>query len=428
MKFFTLVLVIFATKLFSINSAIDGELNAILENLLKSHEAFGRRFRFSHDDNRERHRFAVEVDATDWLTVQCIAESSGFFIEDRIRWAEYLKPLYREKRIGFIDPLYAAQLQSWSTFPKMLIAETWAQGLSGKGVTVAVLDDGIDSTHDDLRGSFDPTVSYDFISRRADVTPNVIETVNDIDIYSVNWGPADDGRTAERPGPLAQKALEHGVMHNRGESSGVSTSIAIACDVDLCGYHMCASISGSSAAASFAAAILALALEANPSLTQRDVQHLIVHTSDSSQLMAASPEHWIISGADREISTILWQTLASRSQGTPMAQPVILKKKSAKIGDCAGVRTTSEDGLSYYPSIKVINIMNDIAQEVSWMKRAAWKDLKGIEDVLKGSKNTRLRAHLFDFTILLFLTYALNAQWIRRLEEYLTSHTSRDGS
>ncbi|VDN23198.1 unnamed protein product, partial [Cylicostephanus goldi] len=43
----------------------------------------------------------------------------------------------------------------------------------------------------------------------------VKETNDQIDIYSVSWGPKDDGRSAERPGPLAQKALEYGTMHGR---------------------------------------------------------------------------------------------------------------------------------------------------------------------------------------------------------------------
>ncbi|VDM59324.1 unnamed protein product [Angiostrongylus costaricensis] len=437
MKVFTPVLVIFASKLFSIISAIDDRLNAVLESLLKSDEAFGLRFRFSDDDSRERHRFAVEVDATDWLTVQRIARSSGFVIEDRIRWAEYLKPLHREKRITFIDPLYASQLQSWSTFPKMSIAETWAQGLSGKGVTIAVLDDGIESTHDDLRGTFDPTVSYDFISRRADVTPNMIEThgtrcagiismtannsrcgvgiaynsrmgglvvlkkdqylndaiegdalaykINDIDIYSVSWGPADDGRTAELPGPLAQKALENGVMHiviGVATSSGLSPWYAEECSAIIASIsesssgmvttdvdNKCASISGSSAAASFAAAILALALEANPSLTQRDVQHLIVHTSDSSQLMAVSPEHWIINGAGRSFSRRfgfgVLNPLRLTTSATQWKSVPVLTRCSRKLHIVNGTFTASAPLLVDLP----FNGCSGTSGEVNWIER-----------------------------------------------------------
>ncbi|KAE9421634.1 hypothetical protein Angca_006390, partial [Angiostrongylus cantonensis] len=39
-------------------------------------------------------------------------------------------------------------------------------------------------------------------------------------------------------------------------------------------------------------------------------------------------------------------------------------------------------------------------------KLAAWGAFKSIEDVVKRTKNTRLRAHLFDSTVLPTLTYA----------------------
>ncbi|KAE9419506.1 hypothetical protein Angca_009849, partial [Angiostrongylus cantonensis] len=47
-----------------------------------------------------------------------------------------------------------------------------------------------------------------------------------------------------------------------------------------------------------------------------------------------------------------------------------------------------------------INIVNDLAPELSRRKRAAWGAFKNIEDVVKRTKNTRLRAHLFDSTVL----------------------------
>lgn len=33
----------------------------------------------------------------------------------------------------------------------------------------------------------------------------------DIDIYSSSWGPDDDGKTVDGPGPLAKKAFEGGI-------------------------------------------------------------------------------------------------------------------------------------------------------------------------------------------------------------------------
>lgn len=36
-----------------------------------------------------------------------------------------------------------------------------------------------------------------------------------IDIYSVSWGPDDDGQTVDGPGPLARKAFTDGIFHVR---------------------------------------------------------------------------------------------------------------------------------------------------------------------------------------------------------------------
>uniref|UniRef100_A0A0K0D749 Reverse transcriptase domain-containing protein n=1 Tax=Angiostrongylus cantonensis TaxID=6313 RepID=A0A0K0D749_ANGCA len=61
---------------------------------------------------------------------------------------------------------------------------------------------------------------------------------------------------------------------------------------------------------------------------------------------------------------------------------------------------------SYVCLGREINMMNDLAPELSRRKRAAWGAFKSIEDVVKRTKNTRLRAHLFDSTVLLALTCA----------------------
>ncbi|KAE9415081.1 hypothetical protein Angca_003558, partial [Angiostrongylus cantonensis] len=44
--------------------------------------------------------------------------------------------------------------------------------------------------------------------------------------------------------------------------------------------------------------------------------------------------------------------------------------------------------------------------------RAAWEAFKSIEDVVKRTKNTRLRAHLFDSTVFSALTYA-SETWLQ---------------
>ncbi|KAE9415711.1 hypothetical protein Angca_002811, partial [Angiostrongylus cantonensis] len=49
--------------------------------------------------------------------------------------------------------------------------------------------------------------------------------------------------------------------------------------------------------------------------------------------------------------------------------------------------------------------------------RAAWGAFKSIEDVMKRTKNPRLRAHLFDSTVLPALTYA-SETWSQRTSRF----------
>ena len=72
-----------------------------------------------------------------------------------------------------------------------------------------------------------------------------------------------------------------------------------------------------------------------------------------------------------------------------------------------------------------VNMMNDLAPELSRRKRAAWGAFKSIEDVAKRLKNTRLRAHLFDSTVLPALTYASETWSLRKQDEKSLSVTQR---
>ncbi|KAE9419609.1 hypothetical protein Angca_009752, partial [Angiostrongylus cantonensis] len=49
--------------------------------------------------------------------------------------------------------------------------------------------------------------------------------------------------------------------------------------------------------------------------------------------------------------------------------------------------------------------------------RAAWEAFKSIEDVVKRTKNTRLRPHLFDSTALPALTYASETWSLRKQDK-----------
>ena len=61
------------------------------------------------------------------------------------------------------DPLYACQwhLES-SDYTSIDVESAWAEGVKGEGVTVAVVDDGMDPAHVDLRDNVSAALSYDY--------------------------------------------------------------------------------------------------------------------------------------------------------------------------------------------------------------------------------------------------------------------------
>ncbi|XP_047532266.1 furin-like protease 2 isoform X1 [Vanessa atalanta] len=296
----------------------------------------------------------------------------------------------------------------------MNVASAWQKGYTGKNVVVSILDDGIQTNHPDLAQNYDPLASTDINGNDDDPMPQdngdnkhgtrcagevaavaynqycgvgiaynasvggvrmLDGVVNDavearalglnpdhIDIYSASWGPEDDGKTVDGPGPLARRAFIYGVTSGRrgkgsifvwASGNGGRHTDSCNCDgytnsiftlsissatqggykpwyleecsstlattyssgtpghdksvatVDMDGRlradHICTvEHTGTSASAPLAAGICALALEANPDLTWRDMQYLVVLTSRSQPL--EKENGWIVNGIKRKVS------------------------------------------------------------------------------------------------------------------------------
>uniref|UniRef100_A0A8C6YKL6 Proprotein convertase subtilisin/kexin type 4 n=1 Tax=Nothoprocta perdicaria TaxID=30464 RepID=A0A8C6YKL6_NOTPE len=175
-----------------------------------------------------------------------------------------------------------------------------------------------------------------------------------IHVYSASWGPEDDGKTVDGPGVLSREAFLKGVTTGRGglgslfvwasgngglhhddcNCDGYTNSIytlsvgsasasgrvpwySEACSSTLTTtyssgmrsekqivttdlHHHCTDRhSGTSASAPLAAGMIALALEANPALSWRDMQHLVVRASKPAHLQA---EDWAVNGVGRKVS------------------------------------------------------------------------------------------------------------------------------
>lgn len=157
----------------------------------------------------------------------------------------------------------------------MNVQDAWTQGVTGKGVSVTILDDGIEKSHPDLKANYDPLASYDVNQNDNDPTPRydlidsnrhgtrcageVAAAANNsncavgiayeagiggvrmldgdvtdavearslglnnqhIDIYSASWGPDDDGKTVDGPGRLATRAFLQGITKGRNGKGSI---------------------------------------------------------------------------------------------------------------------------------------------------------------------------------------------------------------
>lgn len=294
------------------------------------------------------------------------------------------------------------------------VEAAWALGFTGKNVTTAIMDDGVDYMHPDLFDNFNAEASYDFSSNDPFPYPrytddwfnshgtrcageiaakrdnkicgvgvaynskvaglrmldqpymtDLIEAnsmghkPDMIDIYSASWGPTDDGRTVDGPRGATMQAIVKGVNEGRrghgsiyvwasgdggpdddcncdgyaasmwtisinsatndGQTAGYdescSSTLASTFSNGKSGYQdagvattdlygQCTTRhSGTSAAAPEAAGVFALAIEANPQLSWRDMQHLTVLTSKRNHLYDPKGEHnWTINGAGLEFN------------------------------------------------------------------------------------------------------------------------------
>lgn len=183
---------------------------------------------------------------------------------------EILRPRQKRKKVHFTDPLYNSQWHLKNYQPgeyDINVLDVWESGITGRGVTVCVIDDGLEWKHPDLRDNYNPAGSYDLNADDPDPSPvkngernehgtrcagEIAAVANSVcgvgvayrsnisgirvlggrmtdsmeaqafiqglrvnDVYSCSWGPDDDGKTVDGPHHLASKALLHGITYGR---------------------------------------------------------------------------------------------------------------------------------------------------------------------------------------------------------------------
>lgn len=216
------------------------------------------------------HFYAYQVDHA---RTRALSEAFSQQNNSIVKWHEFQTPRKQHKRsISFRgraatnDPLYGAQWHLHNGVSGMEVEPVWNQGFTGRGVTVAIVDDGLEKAHPDLSPHFNAALSQDFNgNQRSDPTPystdghgtaasgvccaarnngqcgsgvapdtnlvglrTIAEPTTDytesmalshhrdeIDIYSNSWGPSDDGYTLAGPGRLTKLAFQQNVQQGR---------------------------------------------------------------------------------------------------------------------------------------------------------------------------------------------------------------------
>uniref|UniRef100_A0A9J7ZQE4 Proprotein convertase subtilisin/kexin type 7 n=1 Tax=Cyprinus carpio carpio TaxID=630221 RepID=A0A9J7ZQE4_CYPCA len=162
----------------------------------------------------------------------------------RVLWHSQEHILRRSKRsVTFNDPKYPSQWHLHNDVKQGMdvnVTGVWERDITGVGVTVVVVDDGIQHTLADIQPNYSPEGSYDLNSNDPDPMPHPdghsdnhhgtrcageIAAVSNNSFCAVGvaygarvagrWGPDDDGRTVDGPHPLGKAALQHGVIAGR---------------------------------------------------------------------------------------------------------------------------------------------------------------------------------------------------------------------
>ncbi|PFX28206.1 Proprotein convertase subtilisin/kexin type 6 [Stylophora pistillata] len=236
----------------------------------------------------EKHHTSRFEDA---LQIPAIFECEQGTIEWYMQQKEQTYRLLSRK---FNDPLFNLQ---WyierpnnPREPTYNIMSVWKAGYTGKGILVAVVDDGVDGSHPDLQENYNLSASYDYVqgtavqlkssvkghgNRCAGIIAGVagnnlcgvglaynakiagirlfdgigktidateakalVHELRSVDIYSNSWGPHSWGMEVEGPGPLAKEALKYGVDKGRDGLGAIYTfAVGNGGNSDSCAYN-----------------------------------------------------------------------------------------------------------------------------------------------------------------------------------------------
>ncbi|KAK6013954.1 convertase P-domain protein, partial [Ostertagia ostertagi] len=180
------------------------------------------------------------------------------------------------------------------------VKEAWDLGYTGRGVVVTILDDGLERTHPDIAPNYDARASYDVNDRDDDPMPryeysdenrHTLAKCAGESIYTLSISAATENGNI----PWYSEACSS-TLASTYSSGATGEKMIVTTDL----HHACTNThTGTSASAPLAAGIVALTLEANPDLTWRDLQHIVIRAAKPINLRAGD---WVTNGVGRNVS------------------------------------------------------------------------------------------------------------------------------
>ncbi|KAL5015232.1 hypothetical protein ScPMuIL_009502 [Solemya velum] len=229
----------------------------------------------------KREKRSITYDKQNELPIREVEDNSVFY---RVAQDGLSRKSEFGEDMGYNDEYYPDQWYIRNTGQSggvpgldMNVVPAWKRGMTGKGVIVTIMDDGIDHEHPDLKNRYDQRASADFddkYDRMDDPMPDKRDKSNShgtrcagevaaeadngicgvgiahecsiggirlldgkvtdhmeakalqhenqyVDIYSASWGPTDDGATMEQPREGTVRALADGAQNGRGGKGSI---------------------------------------------------------------------------------------------------------------------------------------------------------------------------------------------------------------
>lgn len=179
-----------------------------------------------------------------------------------------------KEKLGINDPTFKEQWHLVNTFNPghdVNVTGLWYEGITGKGVVTALIDDGLDYESEDLKDNFSKEGSWDYNDNRNLPLPTLYDdwhgtrcageiaaVKNDVcgvgvayeskvsgirilsgpitaedeaaamiygldvnDIYSCSWGPTDNGKVVSAPNKIVKKAMIKGIQEGRDKKGAI---------------------------------------------------------------------------------------------------------------------------------------------------------------------------------------------------------------